>query len=141
MIDQTILAIDFGTKRVGLATTYGSLAEPLTILDNNQELFKNLLEVIKREKVGEILIGISEAEMAEKTRDFARQLQEELTTENGIEGEIPIHFFDESFSSKNVEQRLRQKGIKASKRQGYIDHYAAALFLEEWLESRIKTTP
>lgn len=134
MTDQTTLAIDFGTKRIGLAITYGSLAEPLIILDNDADLFNKLLEIIKREKVQQIVVGISEAEMAKKTKFFADQLKEELIAENDTEGEITFHFFDESFSSKNVEERLRQKGIKASKRQGHIDHYVAALFLEEWLE-------
>lgn len=133
MKNQTTLAIDFGTKRIGLAITYSSLVEPLVILDNDKEVFNNLLEIIKEEKIEQILIGISEAEMAKKTKVFAKQLEKKLDKE--LTGKIPFYFFDESFSSKNVEQRLRQKGIKASKRKGHIDHYAAALFLEEWLES------
>ncbi len=48
--------------------------------------------------------------------------------------DVPFEFFDETLSSKEVEELLKQKGIKKATRQGQIDHFAAALILEQWLE-------
>ena len=47
---------------------------------------------------------------------------------------MPIEFFDETLSSQEVEKRIQQQGIKKSVRSGPIDHFAAAIILEEWLE-------
>lgn len=122
-----ILAIDYGLKRVGVAVTRGTLAEPLVVIENDAALFDRLTAVIRDEKIEQIVVGISEGEMADLTREFAQDLEEAV-------GEIPIDFADETLSSKEVEERLRQKGIKHSTRTGPIDHFAAALILEEWLE-------
>jgi putative transcription antitermination factor YqgF len=65
--------------------------------------------------------------MADQTRDFAQEMEEVIST--------PFEFFDETLSSVEVAQRLREKGIKQSVRNGPIDHFAAALILEQWLET------
>lgn len=121
-----ILAIDFGTKRVGVAVSRGTLAEPLEVLANQDDLFDKLGEIINREKIEKIVVGLSEGEMAIKTEKFVEELK--------VITEVPIEFFDETLSSQAVENRLQQQGIKKSTRSGQIDHFAAAIILEDWLE-------
>ncbi len=118
------LAIDYGTKRVGLAVSYASLAEPLMILDNDEQLFKNILQLIQNHHIKQIVIGLSENEMAEKTRRFALLLQEKIT--------LPIYFNDETLSSYQVHQFLKLHRLK--ERQGPIDHLAAAVILQNFLD-------
>lgn len=125
---QHVLAIDYGTKRVGLAVSRGTLAEPLVVLENDADLFNKITAVIRDEKIDQLVIGVSEGEMADLTREFAQDLEE------ATGGEVPIDFADETLSSKEVMEKLQQKGIKQSVRSGPIDHYAAALVLEQWLE-------
>jgi len=72
------------------------------------------------------VIGISEQEMAEKTRAFASQLADVTT--------IPLVFTDETLSSKTVHEKLIT--AKKSKRTGHIDHYAAAEFLQAWMDEQ-----
>ncbi len=128
MAKPKTLAIDYGTKRIGIAISHASLADPVTVLSNDLQLFKNIRDLIDEHGAKQVLVGLSESEMAEKTRTFADELANHI--------DQPIHFTDETLSSNRVESLLRQKGMKHSKRYGPIDHYAAALFLEEWLEGR-----
>jgi len=123
---KKILAVDFGTKRIGLAINKASLAEPLFILVNNDEVLDKFKEVCEEYDVELIVVGISENKMAQKTKNFVTKLKKKLL--------LPIEFVDETLSSKTVQNKLQEKGIKRSKKQQAIDHYAAAVILEEWLE-------
>jgi len=119
-----ILAIDYGTQRVGLAVSRGTLAEPLAVVENDEHLFAQLKAIVESEKIEQIVLGISEGEMADLTREFAQELE-------GIVSP-PIEFADETLTSHEVEQRMKERGVKNIS-QKPIDHYAAALILEEWL--------
>lgn len=126
---QNVLAIDFGTKRIGLAISRGTLAEPLVVIENDSDTFNKITAIIRDEKITQLVVGISEGEMADLTRDFVQDLEE------AVGGEVPIDFADETLSSVEVQERLKEKGIKQSVRSGPIDHFAAALILESWLET------
>lgn len=121
-----VMAIDFGTKRIGVAISQGTLAEPLAVFENDQNIFNQLETVIDEHQVERIVIGISENEMADITREFAQEMEVVIDT--------PFEFFDETLSSHEVEQRMKAKGKKID---GPIDHYAAAVILEEWLGQQI----
>ncbi len=123
---QKILAIDFGTQRVGLATSQASFAFPLEILPNSPAVFEELVELLRIHEIQKILIGLSEGAMAEQTKVFAKKLQEYTT--------LPIEFADETLSSHAVHTKL--KNAKLTKPGQRIDHYAAAEFLQEWLDSQ-----
>lgn len=123
------LALDYGTKRVGVAISRGTLAEPLAILENSDTLIDQIKEICEQEKVGLILVGLSENKMAEKTKTFARRLEQQIN--------LPIEFVDETLSSYKTHEKIKKSHIKKSKRAQPIDHYAAASFLEEWLETKV----
>lgn len=122
----TILAIDFGTKRIGLAISRGSLAEPLQIVTNDQQTATVLAEICQREGVTQLVVGLSENEMARQTKAFVTELQKSL--------KLPLVFMDETLSSKTVGAKLKERGVTLKKRQQPIDHLAAAEFLQEYLD-------
>lgn len=134
-----VLGIDYGTKRIGVAVSYGSLAEPLMVINNsgsektdNQVVIESALHEIagicQVEGAVEIVVGVSEQEMADKTAHFAKLLQE-MT-------HLPVCLTDETLSSQTAEQKLREAKAPRQKRSGKIDHFSAALILEEWLETK-----
>jgi putative transcription antitermination factor YqgF len=125
MIPKT-LAIDYGTVRVGVAVSRGSLADPLIVLSNTDTLVPVLKAIIADEEAELLLVGISENEMAKKTQAFVEKLRTEVS--------IPVFTTDETLSSKTVHHKLHL--AKKSKRSGAIDHYAAAEFLQEWLDEK-----
>ena len=126
MIQKT-LAIDFGTKRIGLAVSIATLADPLKIIANDSKTILNIKKVIKEEKIKQILLGLSEQDMAEKIKSFANDLKKQI--------DIPIIFYDETLSSKETHIKINSSHMKKSKKREPIDHYAASHFLQEWIET------
>jgi putative transcription antitermination factor YqgF len=127
MTYPVILAIDYGTVRIGLAISRGSLAEPLTIFTNDQTSFSKIETILSQQNVARIIVGLSENEMAEKTQAFVEELKRHTN--------IPIELVDETLSSHTVHQKVLESGMKQSQRQQPIDHLAAAEFLQEYLDS------
>lgn len=123
-----VLAIDFGTKRVGVAISRGSLAEPLVILANSPTLLTEIQTLLDQEAVEQIVIGISENVMAELTKDFVEQLKTVT--------QLPITLVDETLSSHTVATQLKESGASLKTRQQPIDDRAAAGFLQEYLDER-----
>lgn len=119
-----VLAIDYGTQRIGLALSYGTLADPLTIIASDQQAVSYICKVINDYKITHVVIGISENEMARKTQEFGSLLKRVV--------KVPIEYFDETLSSKTVHLKLAAQ----KKSQQHIDHLAAAEFLQEWLETK-----
>lgn len=129
---NTYLGIDYGTKRVGVAIATTFLAEPLVVLANTPQLLEELQELIQERRPAVIVIGISEREMAEQTRQFAAQLEAHLHQHTA---ESPrIVFADETLSSVEVYEKLHQSGKRDIRQKGPIDHYAAAHILQEYLD-------
>lgn len=125
MIPKT-LAIDFGTKRIGLAISIATLADPLKIIPNNDNTIKEIKKVIEEEAIKQILIGLSEQKMAKKIKLFAKDLKKEI--------DLPIFFYDETLSSKETHIKINNSHMKKSKKRQPIDHYAASHFLQEWID-------
>lgn len=122
------LALDYGTKRIGLAISQGTLAEPLEVILNQADTLEKIKNICDQQRVSQILVGISEGEMAEKTKEFIMHLRQVV--------KLQVITTDETLSSYQVEQMLKHRGIKKTKRTGPIDHYAAAVFLQDWIEQQ-----
>lgn len=123
-----ILAIDYGTKRIGTAVSYDFLAEPLEIVSNDEQCFSRIQQLCQENQIEKIVVGLSDRKMAEETKKFTQKLSEYI--------QLPIEFFDESFSSKDVQKKLIDAGSKQSRRKQPIDDLAAAHFLQEYLDSQ-----
>lgn len=135
---KNFLGIDYGTKRIGLACNIASLVEPLLVLNNqlsddqpivSKEVISQIVQICLAQKIETIVLGYSEAQMAEKTKLFAQILKDSI--------DLPVILSDETLSSHEVGRRMKEASFSLKKRQGPIDHYAAALILEDFLE----TTP
>lgn len=129
LASERILAFDFGTKRIGCAVSYGTLAEPLEIIPNTDEKFSRIQELVKEYSVTHIVVGISENKSAERTEDFVKELKKYVP--------VPITLADETLSTQVVRKKLQERGVStwlaANKR---VDHLAAAELLQEWLDTQ-----
>ncbi|CCO25323.1 Holliday junction resolvase RuvX [Maridesulfovibrio hydrothermalis] len=129
------LGIDFGTKRVGLAMTDpgGILAFPFKVIQRTTRnaMFTELLEIIEKEKVDEIIIGLPLSLDGEDTlttrqvRNFAASMERRV--------DLPIHLVDERLSSVAAEEELKEAGLWDRKRKKNLDSQAAKIILETWL--------
>jgi len=124
------VGIDYGTKRVGVAVSdeAGRLAFPKMVLPNDKSLLSDLVAFIKKEQVGEVVLGESKNLSGEDNtimnslRQFAKELERETA--------LPVHFEPEFYSS--VEARRLTQGEKI------VDAEAAAIILNSYL-ARINT--
>ena len=138
------LAIDLGTRRIGLAMSDegGRFATPLDVLNVNDpvEAFDPIVALVLKESVSRIVVGLplnmddSIGPAARRTVEWSRTLAERAAT--------PIVFVDERLSSFAAEQDLadRKRGGQRLTRQGkkrQLDALAAAGFLQEFLDGKL----
>lgn len=123
----TTLGIDYGRQRIGLALSYASLAEPLTILQNTENVVMEISSICAEHQVAQLVVGISEREMAVESRQFGMMLGQQL--------KLPVAYVDERFSSKQVHEKLQWLQGK-QRRKEPIDQLAAAEILQDWLDSQ-----
>lgn len=120
-----ILAVDYGTVRVGLAISIATLAEPLAVLPQGPHIFKQIQRLCQEHQVRRVIVGESEGEMAVRSRAFANQLQQLVS--------VPVEMVDETLSSHQATQRLASTHRSTGRRQ-VVDDKAAAVFLQEYLD-------
>jgi putative Holliday junction resolvase len=134
MKNGRLMALDIGTKRIGIATCDATrlISTPRVILNrqsNNDDFIKIKKFAKENEAVG-IVIGlpIGSPEMMRVIESFAKKL--DVFLEKGI----PITLFDERLSS------FEAKEIHASplsrKKNKFVDDIAASLILEHFLQSK-----
>ncbi|HYM21146.1 MAG TPA: Holliday junction resolvase RuvX [Candidatus Kapabacteria bacterium] len=135
-----VLAIDYGTKRIGLAISdeLRILATAIGIIEHTERAIAELVKTIETERVAAVIIGLprtmsgGESEMTAEVRGFAAKLQKSLEG-TGVTQE----FYDERMSSIIASSNIREQGLSKSKRkQKYrYDEEAARVILQEYLDS------
>jgi len=133
-----LLAIDFGTKRIGLAETdpMQIIASALDVVDN-KKIFEYLDAYFKREQVDEIIVG--EPKQMDDTPSQSEQYIKPFIEELGKKyPNIPVKRFDERYTSKMAFQTMIDSGIgkKARRNKGLIDKISATIILQSYMESR-----
>jgi putative holliday junction resolvase len=132
-----IVAIDYGTKRVGLAAT-----DPLKIIASaidtidERKVIDFLKDYIKAENVELFVVGEpfrfdgSPAQSTVAINKFIDTLKKNFPT-------IPIDREDESFSSKEAFQTMIDSGITKKKRRdkAIIDRVSATIILKNYMEN------
>jgi putative Holliday junction resolvase len=128
-----VLAIDFGEKRIGLATSdaAGMLATPRRTLRRGADAaaIDEIAAFCGAEEIGEILLGIPrspegvESAIAARIRSFARKL--------GARTALPIRFHEETLTSDEAARRLPPGSSREA-----VDRTAAAVLLEDYLSHR-----
>lgn len=133
-----ILAIDFGMRRVGIASTdpLQIIASPLTTVANNDAL-DFLVDYCSREEVETIVVGQpfrANGEVSGVETEIVKwieKLKEKLP-------QIPIERCDERYTSKLAMQALIDSGVKKKKRRdkSLLDSTSASLILQDYLRDR-----
>ncbi len=134
---KRILAIDYGTKRIGLAKSdpFGSFVQPVGTFPPEKIL--TLIESLRQEGPFEtIIVGYplnSDGTRNRMTTVVDRFIGE---LEEAFPG-IAIETVDEHGSSRRAEKLLIESGVGRKKRQrkGRLDSAAACLLLQNYLES------
>ena len=132
-----VLAIDHGTKRMGIALSdeLGMVATPLEFIP--AEPFNGFLgrlkELIQEKQVAMILVGHprnmdgSYGPAALKVQEFVAVLKETIA--------VPIKLWDERLTSAQANRFLIQADVRREKRKEKVDKAAAAILLQSYLDS------
>ncbi|MCB0552032.1 MAG: Holliday junction resolvase RuvX [Phaeodactylibacter sp.] len=133
-----ILAIDYGTKRTGLAVT-----DPLQIIANGldtvptSELADFLKRYMEKEEVEAIVVGEplypdgNPAQIHHLVVGLVRQLRK-------LFPDIEVLTHDERFTSEQAKEIILQSGAGKKKRRdkSLVDKISAVLILQDYMESK-----
>jgi putative Holliday junction resolvase len=115
------LAIDFGTKRIGLAIAVNNIISPIAPIKNDSNLFNNINQVIKSHQIGKIYVGICEGKFAEITQKFVEKLKNMV--------ELEIELVEEAVSTIEAEEIYKDNKKSKKKYKSLIDSISAAVIL------------
>ena len=121
---RTVLAFDFGLKRIGVAVGEPELgmAHPLPAV----AVFSQIEKLVEEWKPAHLVVGLPTSvqgvphAMTKQAEDFARRLEKRF--------KLPVARVDERYTSVEAESRL--KGVKKKA----IDSVAAQLILEQYFD-------
>jgi putative Holliday junction resolvase len=132
-----LLAIDYGTKRTGLAVT-----DPLKIIATGlttvptHTLFTFLENYLAKEEVDSVIIGLPRQmnnELSENMKHiepFVKKFRSQFPL-------VPIEYYDERFTSLIAQKSMLESGLKKKDRQNkaLIDEISATIILQDYMES------
>lgn len=115
------LAIDFGTKRIGLAYSINNIIFTLPMVKNDSNFPKILAKIITDYHIEKIYIGLCEGKIALMTKKFIKNLSVMI--------KLPIETVDESVSTIEAESIFSESRNNAKAYKKQIDSIAAAIIL------------
>ncbi|HEY6928887.1 MAG TPA: Holliday junction resolvase RuvX [Thermoanaerobaculia bacterium] len=132
-----ILALDFGERRIGLATcdpTGQVVAARRTILrKSDAAAVREIVTFCAEEEVERIVLGLPrspegrESPLAARIRSFGRRLSQEAG--------LPVDYHEETLTSWEAE-RGRGRAPRSKEEKEEIDREAAAILLNDYLSER-----
>ncbi|MDQ3186219.1 MAG: Holliday junction resolvase RuvX [Pseudomonadota bacterium] len=134
----TVLAFDFGKKRIGVAVgnLELGLAHPLVTVseENTARRFDHIANLIGEWQPALLVVGLPthadgmEHELTRLSRRFARRLE-------GRFG-IKTVLVDERYTSTSAGEALREAGVKRRKQKPALDQVAAQLILQSYFDKQ-----
>jgi len=128
---QTILALDVGEKRIGVAVADAELrfASPLLTLANDDNVWQELEKIIEGQHSVLVVVGLPRGLDGQETAQtkYAEVFMQRIRANLGV----PVRAQDETLTSVKAEEELRARGNTYEK--GEVDALAATYILEDYL--------
>ena len=132
----TLLAFDFGTKRIGIAVgnTVLRRASPLTTIneEKTEARFAAIAALVNEWQPGALVVGLpgnddgTPHELTALCRRFANRLKGRFN--------LPTILLDERYTSLAASAQLKEEGIHGMKQKTLIDQYAAQQILQAYFD-------
>jgi putative Holliday junction resolvase len=128
---ETILALDVGERRIGVARCRldARFPQPLTTLEQPATFMADIAQLIETEKAACLVVGRPRGLQGQETAQtaaveaFVGRLQPQV--------DVPIYRVDEAVTSVSAEAELKQRGKPYAR--GDIDALAATYILEDFI--------
>lgn len=126
------MGIDYGGKRIGLAVSgSGILATPLSVVPNDADPIARIATLAEEHEVSTFVVGIARRSQSSKGEAkfhaFAEALRQRTCK--------TVVLWDETLSTVDAAERLREARGRSSRRDDDIDMYAAAVILQSYLDA------
>lgn len=115
------LAIDFGTKRIGMAYSINNIIFTLPMVENNNKFLEKLNQIVSEYKIEKIYVGMSQGKMAQITQKFVSYLSSMI--------KLPIETVEEAVSTIEADKLFLQNKKNNKTYHKKIDSMAAAIIL------------
>ena len=136
-MSTTVLAFDFGEKRIGVAVgdTEVRIAHPLTTIaaEDNATRFAKIAALIAEWQPSKLLVGLPMH--ADGTEHAVSALARRFANRLGGRFGIPVALVDERLTSRAAESRLRESGARGAQIEEELDAHSAREILQAWFES------
>ena len=133
-----ILGVDYGGRRIGLALSdpLWIIAKPFKVIDRKKtgDYLSAILKIAKENDVERIVVGVPltlRGEHSQQTEIVNKFIEELFSV-----GKIRVIPIDERLSSVAAKLSLREQGVKTGHEKGRVDETAAAIILQEYLDSQ-----
>lgn len=135
MSSGRVLALDYGTRRVGVAVSdpLGLTAQAHSVLDaEDPSLMDQISSLATDLGADRVVVGLPvslngrEGPAAAAARRFAER--------TGAATGLPVHLVDERFTTVSAERVLAQSGLSGPRRRRVRDRVAAAVLLQSYLD-------
>ncbi len=136
------LGLDVGRKRIGVAgcDRTGLIATGITTIERQSFVrdVEQIRTLVEQREVQTLVVGLpysmdgSLGFQARQTQKFANRLVKAL--------QLPLEYVDERLTSYQAEQMLIAQKISPSRHKSLIDRKAASLILQQWLDSKNRSS-
>ena len=137
-IRGSLLGVDFGDKRTGLAicdpTRIIATAIGVISVGGIEKTADEVARIARERAVCAVVVGLpvnmdgSEGSRAARYRKFARLVDEAL------EGNVPICLFDERMTTMTAARFLNETNTRGAKRKEVIDALSAQIILQNFID-------
>ena len=134
------LGLDIGSVTVGIALSdslkmFASAYSVIRYEEENDELFKQIVDIIKKEEVDVVVVGMPYhmngdfSLGCERTRRFEEKIKQLI--------DIEIVEIDERMSTVTAQNALLAFDVSRKKRKQVVDKVAASVILQNYLDRKI----
>jgi putative Holliday junction resolvase len=133
----TLMAIDYGSKRIGIAVSdSGVLATPHSVVRNEGDIVARLAQLALDLDADTIILGLPRRPKSDRHEKTYRELAEQLRQKTCKD----VVLWDETLTTSEAAARLREAG-RSRRDNRDIDMHAAAVILQSYIDAHADGRP
>ena len=132
-----VMALDLGSVRIGVAISdpTRTIAQSYGVVKrkSRKEDFARYRQILAEQQVTLLVVGLpttsegGDSDTAVWIREYIAEFSQQCA--------VPIEFWDESYTTVQAEDSLRQRGKRGKKARQQVDAVAAAFILQSYLDA------
>jgi len=137
-MNQRILAVDPGEKRIGIAISdpSGTIANPYMVIKHVSKIVDaaQIAQIANEQVISIIVVGCAlglDGDVGPRAR-HAQKLAEAIRDQT----KIPVELWDESYSTNEAKKARVAMGVSRRRRGGHLDELAATVILQTYLDAK-----